>query len=113
MQKIMGTADRLIRTLIALGIAALYFTGRISGTLAIVLGIVAIIFPVTSFVARCPAYLPFGISTQKERPGSVPACRDLMRGSVLVSHLTSCQRAMLQGAGGAVSASAPPLPRTS
>jgi DUF2892 family protein len=66
----MGTADRLIRTLIAVGIAVLYFTGRIGGTLAIVLGIVAIAFLATSFVAWCPSYLPFGLSTRKEPPGS-------------------------------------------
>lgn len=62
----MGGADRLIRILIAVGIAVLYFTGRISGTLAIVLGVVAVIFVVTSFVGWCPAYLPFGLSTRKD-----------------------------------------------
>jgi antitoxin VapB len=35
----MGTSDRVIRTGAALAIAALYFTGRISGTLTIVLGL--------------------------------------------------------------------------
>lgn len=66
MKKNMGTADRLIRTVIALGIAALYFTGRIGGTLAIVLGIVAVVFLITSSVGSCPAYLPMGWSTRKE-----------------------------------------------
>ncbi len=65
MTKNMGTADRAIRTLVALAIAVLYFTGRISGTLAIVLGIVAVAFLVTSLVGRCPGYLPFGLSTRK------------------------------------------------
>ena len=69
MIKNMGTADRVIRTLIALVIAVLYFTGKISGTLAIVLGIVAIAFLVTSFVGWCPSYLPFGLSTRKPPPG--------------------------------------------
>jgi hypothetical protein len=63
MKKNMGTADRTIRILIALVIAALYFTDRISGTLAIILGVIAIIFLLTSLVARCPAYLPLGLST--------------------------------------------------
>lgn len=51
MKKNMGTADRVIRSLIAIGIAVLYFTGRINGALPLVLGAFAIIFLVTSF---CP-----------------------------------------------------------
>ena len=70
MKKNMGTADRLIRTILAIGIAVLYFTGRISGRLAIILGVVAVVFLLTSFVGRCPGYLPLGLSTRKEPPGS-------------------------------------------
>ena len=58
MKKNMGAVDRVIRTLIAVGIGVLYFTGRIGGTLAIVLGAFAIIFLLTSFVAWCPVYNP-------------------------------------------------------
>jgi len=61
----MGTIDRFIRLTIAAIIAILYFTGQISGALAMVLGIVAIAFIVTSLTGRCPGYLPFGISTRK------------------------------------------------
>jgi hypothetical protein len=60
----MGTADRAIRSLIAVAIAVLYFLHVISGTLAIVLGVIAVVFLLTSFVSVCPAYLPFGISTK-------------------------------------------------
>ena len=70
MTKNMGTADRVIRTLIALAVVALYFTGKISGTLAIVLGIVAVAFLVTSFVGWCPSYVPFGLSTRKPSSGA-------------------------------------------
>ena len=70
MKKNMGIADRLVRTLIAIGIFVLYFTGRIGGTLAIILGVVAAVFLLTSLVARCPAYVPLGLSTRKEPPGS-------------------------------------------
>ncbi len=65
MTKNMGTLDRTIRTAIVVVIAILYFTGQISGTLAIVLGIVAVGFLVTSIIGWCPAYLPFRISTRK------------------------------------------------
>ncbi len=70
MKQNMGTVDRVIRTLIAIGIGVLYFTGRISGTLAIILGVVAVVFLVTSLVARCPAYVPLGVSTHKKTDGS-------------------------------------------
>jgi hypothetical protein len=62
----MGTTDRIVRTVLALAVAALYFTGRISGTLAIVLGVIALMFLVSSFMSWCPAYAPFGFSTRKE-----------------------------------------------
>jgi hypothetical protein len=60
----MGTADRLIRTLLAVVIAALYFAKVISGTLALVLGVFAVIFLATSLLGWCPSYLPFGLSTK-------------------------------------------------
>jgi hypothetical protein len=69
----MGTADRAIRIAVALGIGLLYFTGRISGTLAVVLAVVAGAFLVSSLVGTCPAYLPFGFSTCKRPPGSAAA----------------------------------------
>jgi len=70
MKKNMGAADRFIRTLVAIVIAFLYFTHRISGTLAIVLGAFAVIFVLTSLVSWCPAYLPCRLSTCKKTPGA-------------------------------------------
>ncbi len=66
MKKNMGSADRGVRVIIALIVALLYFTGLISGTVATILGVLAIIFIATSFVGTCPLYLPFGLSTKKE-----------------------------------------------
>jgi hypothetical protein len=63
MTKNMGTLDRVIRTIIALAIVGLYVSGRISGTLAVVLGIVAAIFLASSSIGVCPGYLVFGFST--------------------------------------------------
>ena len=65
MKKNMGTIDRVVRTLIAVLVGILYYTGVIGGTLAIILGILAIIFLATSFISWCPLYLPFGLSTRK------------------------------------------------
>ena len=68
MKKNMGNADRIVRTLIAIVIAVLYFgTGTISGTLGIVLLVLAGIFLLTSFVSFCPLYAPFGLSTCKTK----------------------------------------------
>ena len=64
MTKNMGTVDRTIRIALALVVAALYFTGTIGGTLAIVLGVFAVIFVATSLVGSCPLYGPFGINTR-------------------------------------------------
>jgi hypothetical protein len=76
MIKNMGTADRAIRTLIAVAIAVLYFMHVISGTVAILLGIVAVAFLVTSFIGWCPSYVPFGLSTgpaaEKKEPVGAP-----------------------------------------
>lgn len=67
MKKNMGTADKTIRLLIAVVIAAFYFTNGVSGTLAVVLGVLAIVFVLTSFISFCPLYLPFGITASKKR----------------------------------------------
>ncbi len=65
MKKNMGTADRLIRTVIAVIVGILYFTGVLSGTAAIILGILAVVFLLTSAIGTCPLYLPVGLSTKK------------------------------------------------
>lgn len=62
----MGTVDRIIRTALAVLVGVLYFTGQISGTLAIVLGVLAIVFLLTSLISFCPLYAPFRFSTRSE-----------------------------------------------
>ncbi|MSP20174.1 MAG: DUF2892 domain-containing protein [Alphaproteobacteria bacterium] len=68
MQKNMGNADRAIRLAIVVVIAALYFMGTISGTLAIILGIIALAFLVTSLIGWCPTYRILGLSTRRNAP---------------------------------------------
>lgn len=63
MTKNMGATDKIIRLALAAVVAALYFTGTISGTLALVLGVFAIIFALTSLVSFCPLYSIVGINT--------------------------------------------------
>jgi hypothetical protein len=66
MKKNMGTIDKVIRILVAVVVAVLYFTHVISGTLGIILLILASVFVVTSVISFCPLYLPFGLSTRKK-----------------------------------------------
>ena len=59
----MGSADKIIRILIAIVIGSLYYTNVISGTLGIVLLVLAGVFVLTSFIGFCPLYAPFKMST--------------------------------------------------
>ncbi len=63
MKKNMGSADRIIRILIAAVFAVLYFTGTVSGTLGLVLLILGAVFVLTSLVSFCPLYTIFGMNT--------------------------------------------------
>ncbi len=67
MKKNMGTIDIIIRLLIAAFVIVLYFLHVISGTLAIILLVIAGIFILTSLFSFCPLYLPFGISTRNKK----------------------------------------------
>jgi hypothetical protein len=67
MKKNMGSADRVIRVMLAALVAVLYFTNVISGTTAIILGVLAIVFVATSLMSFCPLYLPFGLNTLRKK----------------------------------------------
>jgi hypothetical protein len=66
MKKNMGTIDKVIRILVAVVVVVLYFTNVISGTLGIILLILAGVFVLTSLLGFCPLYLPIGLSTTKK-----------------------------------------------
>jgi Na+(H+)/acetate symporter ActP len=63
MKKNMGTLDRIIRVLLAIVVLILYLAGSISGVAAIILGIFAVVFVITSAIGYCPLYAPLKIST--------------------------------------------------
>jgi hypothetical protein len=63
MKRNMGSADRIVRVLIAAVVATLYFTNVISGTLGIVLLVLAGVFVLTSLISFCPLYTFFGFRT--------------------------------------------------
>jgi uncharacterized MAPEG superfamily protein len=65
MKKNMGSPDRIIRVALAIVFAALIFTHTVSGVLATILGILAVVFVVTSLLGFCPLYIPCKMSTCK------------------------------------------------
>ncbi len=63
MKKNVGTVDRVVRIAVAIAVLVLFLTHVISGPVAIVLGVIAAVFVVTSFVGVCPLYIPLELST--------------------------------------------------
>lgn len=67
MKKNMGSADRIIRVVLALAFAGLYFGNVVTGILGIVLLVISAVFLLTSLAGFCPLYAPFGLSTCKSQ----------------------------------------------
>jgi hypothetical protein len=63
MQKNMGSADRIIRVILAAVVAFLYYNKTINGTLGIVLLVLAGVFVLTSLISFCPLYKLVGLNT--------------------------------------------------
>jgi len=62
----MGSLDRTLRILAAVGIIALYFTHVVTGTFGLMILAVAAVFLLTGFVSFCPLYAAFNFSTLKK-----------------------------------------------
>lgn len=60
----MGNIDRIARVIVALLLGFMIITQVLTGALAWIAGIVAIVFLVTSAIGFCPLYLPFGVKTR-------------------------------------------------
>ncbi|MBN2598602.1 DUF2892 domain-containing protein [Labilibaculum sp.] len=65
MKKNMGKTDRILRVIIALILATLYFTDLITGTIGIVLLVIAGVMFLTSLIGYCPPYSLLSIDTCK------------------------------------------------
>ena len=59
----MGTADRIIRIILAAVVGFLYYNGTITGTLGIILLVLAGVFVLTSLISFCPLYKLVGLNT--------------------------------------------------
>ena len=63
MKKNMGNTDRIVRVLIAIIIAGLFFSGTLTGLVGTILLVLAGVFVATSLVSFCPLYAIFGLNT--------------------------------------------------
>lgn len=63
----MGALDRILRIIIAVILATLYFTKTVTGTLGIIFIVIVLIFLLTSLFGYCPLYSIIGISTRKSK----------------------------------------------
>ena len=68
MKKNMGTLDRVLRVIVSVTLAILYFTDIITGTLGLIVFIFACVMFLTSLVGNCPPYTLMGINTCKMKP---------------------------------------------
>jgi hypothetical protein len=66
MKRNMSDIDRIVRLAVSALFVYLYFSGIVTGTLGIVLLVLAGVFTLTSVVAFCPLYAPFKLSTYKK-----------------------------------------------
>ena len=67
MKKNLGSADRVIRLLLAAVLGFLFYNQTVTGTMGVIFLIVAIVLVVTSFVSFCPLYAVLGIKTSKNK----------------------------------------------
>lgn len=71
MDKNVGSGDRLFRIVVGAGITALIYLAPLTGTAALVAGIIAVYLLATALLSRCLFYKLGGIdTTTKETPYS-------------------------------------------
>jgi hypothetical protein len=63
----MGILDRSVRVIVALAIVILIVVKVLTGTLALILGILAAAFALTAVIGFCSLYVPFKFSTLKKK----------------------------------------------
>jgi hypothetical protein len=67
MKKNMAIVDRIGRVVLVALVAVLYLTHVLSPVAAVILGILAVVFLLTSIVGTCPIYMLLGISTKSKQ----------------------------------------------
>jgi hypothetical protein len=67
MKKNMGVFDRSVRVIVALVVVVLIVVKTLTGTLVLILGILAAVFVLTAAIGFCPLYVPLKLSTLKKK----------------------------------------------
>lgn len=67
MKKNMGPVDRILRSIVAITLIALYFTDVITGTIGIVVTVFASIMLISAIIGNCPPYALMGFNTCKKK----------------------------------------------
>jgi hypothetical protein len=71
MTRNVGPEDRVVRIILAVGLCVLIYMGILTGTAAIVVGVVAAYLLITGLFVRCPFYKMVGLDTAvQEQPYS-------------------------------------------
>lgn len=65
MKKNVGKSDKIVRFIIAIVLATLYFTNILTGTLGIIALVLAVVSVATAFMNFCGLYKLVGINTCK------------------------------------------------
>ena len=63
----MGKIDRIIRVIVAVVIAVLWYYKQMTGLAAMILGLIAVLFIVTGAMGYCPIYHLLGLSTKEKK----------------------------------------------
>jgi hypothetical protein len=58
-----GNIDRIVRIVLAIVFAGLYFGGIVEGTIGIILVVLAAVFTLTAAIGFCPLYMLVGLNT--------------------------------------------------
>ena len=67
MKKNLGSADRVVRLILAAVLGFLFYNHTVTGTLGVIFLVVAIVLLLTSFVSFCPLYAILGLKTRKTK----------------------------------------------
>jgi hypothetical protein len=65
MKRNISNIDRIIRVVLAVALAYLYFGGIVTGAVGILLVVLGAVLLVTALIGFCPLYVPFKFSTYK------------------------------------------------
>jgi hypothetical protein len=68
----LGVLDRILRLILAAAVAILFFTKQLTGIAAVILGVLAVIFFLTSVIGFCPLYSIFDLSSAKKESRETP-----------------------------------------